>query len=172
MSRSFFAFVAAVVVALAPALCQTSSGAAQPEKITWAIVIHGGAGGKGATTPADQPLSAREQLIADYVKIGSDVLSTGGSALDACEKVVRAFEDSGKFNTGKGATSTGKGTYSLDAAIMDGSNVGFGAIAGVKTIKNPISAARAVMGTKDHVLLMGSGAEEFAKDKGMDIVLP
>jgi hypothetical protein len=116
--RSFFALVAAVVVALAPTFCQTLSGAAQPEKITWAIVIHGGAGGKGTTTPADQPLSAREQLIADHLKIGCDVLSTGGSALDACEKVVRAFEDSGKFNTGKGATSTGKGTYALDASIM------------------------------------------------------
>jgi L-asparaginase / beta-aspartyl-peptidase len=172
MRRLFFALVAAVVVALAPALCQSGSGATQPKKITWAIVIHGGAGGKGTTTPADQPLSAREQLIADYLKIGCDVLSTGGTALDACEKVVRAFEDSGKFNTGKGATSTGKGTYSLDASIMDGSNVGFGAVAGVKTIKNPISAARAVMNTKDHVLLMGTGAEEFAKDRGLDIVPP
>jgi L-asparaginase / beta-aspartyl-peptidase len=172
MRRSFFALVAATVVALAPALCQTPSGAAQPEKITWAIVIHGGAGGKGNTTPADQPLSAREQLIADYLKTGCDVLSTGGTALDACEKVVRAFEDSGKFNTGKGATSTGKGSYSLDASIMDGSNVGFGAVSSVKAIKNPISAARAVMSTKDHVLLMGPGAEEFAKDKGLEIVPP
>ena len=90
MRRSFIALVAAVVVALAPTLCQTPSGAAQPEKITWAIVIHGGAGGKGTTTPADQPLSAREQLITDYLKIGRDVLSTGGTALDACEKVIAA----------------------------------------------------------------------------------
>jgi beta-aspartyl-peptidase (threonine type) len=172
MRRSFFAFVAAVIVALAPTLCQTFRGAAQPEKITWAIVIHGGAGGKGTTTPADQPLSARERLIADHLKIGRDVLSAGGTALDACEKVVRAFEDSGKFNTGKGATATGKGTYSLDASIMDGSDVGFGAVAGVQTIKNPISAARAVMNTKDHVLLMGPGAEEFAKNKGLEIVPP
>ena len=138
MRRSFFTLGAAVVVALAPTLCQTFSRAGQPEKFTWALVIHGGAGGKGTTTPADQPLSARGQLIADYLKIGCEVLSTGGTALDACEKVVRAFEDSGKFNTGKGATSTGKGTYSLDASIMDGSNVGFGAVASVKTIKNPI----------------------------------
>ena len=57
--RSFFALVAAVVVALAPAHCQTLSGAAQPEKITWAIVIHGGTGSKGTTTPADQPLACR-----------------------------------------------------------------------------------------------------------------
>jgi beta-aspartyl-peptidase (threonine type) len=100
------------------------------------------------------------------------MLAKGDSALDTCEKVVRTFEDSGKFNTGKGATSTGKGDYSLDAGIMDGSTLKFGGVAGVKTVKNPISCARAVMEKTVHVLLISKGAEEFAEKQGLVMVPP
>src|SRR6185295_3954970 len=70
--------------------------AQQGQKISWAIVIHGGAGGNGTTSSPDKPLSAREELLSSYLTIGCDMLAKGDSALDVCEKVVRTFEDSGK----------------------------------------------------------------------------
>ncbi len=172
MSRTFLASLCFAAVLVAATFCLVRADNAQPgKKPTWAIVIHGGAGGGGGGGGAAGPkLNAREELMLTYLEIGRDVLAKGGTALDACEQVVRALEDSGKFNSGKGATSTGEGRHSLDASIMDGSNLKFGAVAGVRTIKNPIVCARAVMDKTKHVMLIGPGAEEFASKTGVEIV--
>jgi beta-aspartyl-peptidase (threonine type) len=82
------------------------------------------------------------------------------------------MEDNPLFNAGKGAVFTHEGRNELDAAIMDGSNLGAGAVAGVTDIKNPISAARKVMINSPHVMLSGAGASQFAKEQGLEIVPP
>jgi beta-aspartyl-peptidase (threonine type) len=82
------------------------------------------------------------------------------------------MEDSPLFNAGKGAVFTNDGTNELDASFMDGKTQNAGAIGGVKTVRNPIKAARAVMDNSPHVMLSGSGADQFAKEQGLEIVDP
>jgi beta-aspartyl-peptidase (threonine type) len=142
------------------------------QKQEWAIVIHGGAGGmtKESLTPElDKEYRASLQVA---LTAGKKILSEGGSALDAVEQTIRTMEDNPLFNAGKGAVFTHEGRNELDAAIMDGSNLGAGAVAGVTDIKNPISAARKVMINSPHVMLSGAGASQFAKEQGLEIVAP
>jgi beta-aspartyl-peptidase (threonine type) len=142
------------------------------QKQEWAIVIHGGAGGmtKESLTPElDKEYRASLQVA---LTAGKKILSEGGSALDAVEQTIRTMEDNPLFNAGKGAVFTHEGRNELDAAIMDGSNLGAGAVAGVTDIKNPISAARKVMINSPHVMLSGAGASQFAKEQGLEIVPP
>jgi Asparaginase len=142
------------------------------QKQEWAIVIHGGAGGmtkENLTPELDNEYRASLQVA---LNIGKKILSEGGSALDAVEQAIRTMEDNPLFNAGKGAVFTHEGRNELDAAIMDGSNLGAGAVAGVTNIKNPISAARKVMTNSPHVMLSGAGASQFAKEQGLEIVPP
>jgi len=110
--------------------------------------------------------------LREALTTGYGVLSKSGSSLDAVEATIRILEDSELFNAGKGAVFTAAGKNELDASIMDGSTLQAGAVAGVTTIKNPISAARAVMEQTDHVMLAGPGADEFAASIGLEIVDP
>jgi beta-aspartyl-peptidase (threonine type) len=138
----------------------------------WVLVIHGGAGGpaKGTLT-GDQ--EKRYLLHLDTaLQTGASILSSGGSSLDAVEAVVRYMEDCPLFNAGKGAVLNADGNSELDAAIMDGNSGKAGAVASVKTVKNPISAARKVMETTPHVMLAGVGADIFAKKAGLETVPP
>jgi beta-aspartyl-peptidase (threonine type) len=140
------------------------------QKPGWAIVIHGGAGGiKRENISPDLEKEYRASLQT-AINIGRKILADGGSALDAVEQTIRSMEDDPLFNAGKGAVFTHDGKNELDAAIMDGSNLAAGAVAGVTDIKNPISAARKVMTSSPHVLLAGSGASQFAREQGLDIV--
>ena len=136
--------------------------AAQPsEKPRWSLAIHGGAG----TIPKDIPEAQKEQYLKGLraaLEAGRQVLSSGGTSLDAVEKVVRILEDDPLFNAGKGAVFTNAGTHELDAAIMDGRDLSCGSVAGLKTVKNPISLARLVMEKSPHVFMVGDGAEKFA----------
>lgn len=118
------------------------------------------------------PEQTEEYLAAleTALRVGRDELAKGGTALDACEKVVRLLEDDPKFNAGKGAVYTADGRHELDASIMDGKTLKAGAIAGVKTVKNPISLARLVMQNTRHILLSGDGAEEFATKMNVERV--
>jgi L-asparaginase / beta-aspartyl-peptidase len=100
------------------------------------------------------------------------ILKAGGSALDAVEAAVRFLEDHPDFNAGRGAVFNADGKIELDASIMDGSNLMAGAIAGVRTIKNPVTAARKVMEASPHVLLIGEGAEKFAGEQKVEMVDP
>jgi len=145
---------------------------ASETKQEWAIVIHGGAGGitRENITP-EMDKEYRASLLA-ALNTGKMILAAGGSALDAVEQTIRTMEDNPLFNAGKGAVFTHDGKNELDAAIMDGSNLSAGAIAGVTDIKNPITAARRVMTNSPHVMLAGAGASKFAIEQGLEIVDP
>lgn len=136
----------------------------------YVLAIHGGAGTirKDLMTP-EKEAAYRESLQA-ALDAGEAVLKSGGSSIDAVEKTIHILEDSPLFNAGKGAVFTNAETVELDASFMDGKTLNAGAIAGVKTVKHPISAARLVMDSSVHVMLAGVGADEFAKEQGLEIV--
>lgn len=144
----------------------------QNGKENYVLVIHGGAGTilKKNMTPEKE--KAYQSALQQALEAGYSILSKGGSALDAVEAAVRVMEDCPLFNAGKGAVFTHEGKNELDAAIMNGKNLAAGSVALVTTIKNPISAARAVMEKSEHVMLIGMGAEKFAKEKGLEMVDP
>ncbi len=143
---------------------------AQPPRIM--LVMHGGAGTitRQSMTP-DAEKQYRETLE-QALRTGHAILAKGGSSLDAVEASIRILEDSPLFNAGKGAVFTHEGRNELDAAIMDGKNKRAGSVAGVTIIKNPISAARAVMEKSPHVMMAGHGADLFATQAGLEIVDP
>jgi beta-aspartyl-peptidase (threonine type) len=136
------------------------------------LIIHGGAG----TIKKENMSPEKEKAYHDALKMALDsgyaVLERGGKSLDAVIAAIKLMEDSPLFNAGKGAVFTNEGKNELDASIMDGSNLMAGAVAGVTTIKNPITAAYAVMTQSEHVMLIGKGAESFAKEQGLEIVDP
>jgi L-asparaginase / beta-aspartyl-peptidase len=142
------------------------------EKSGWAIVIHGGAGVIERTNMSPDMDSEYRSSLERALKIGKRILSQGGTALEAVEMTIRSMEDDPLFNSGKGAVFTHDGRNELDAAIMDGSNLAAGSVAGVTDIKNPITAARYVMTNSSHVMLSGTGASEFAMEQGLEIVPP
>lgn len=137
-----------------------------------AMVIHGGAGTIRKIDLSPEMETRYRQKLQQALESGYEILSRGGTALDAVEATIRVLEDSELFNAGKGAVFTAEGKNELDAAIMDGSTLQAGAVAGVTTIKNPISAARAVMEQTRHVLLSGPGADAFAASIDLEIVDP
>jgi beta-aspartyl-peptidase (threonine type) len=141
-------------------------------KQEWAIVIHGGAGGMTKENLSPELDKEYRASLSVALNTGKKILADGGSALDAVEQTIRTMEDNPLFNAGKGAVFTHEGRNELDAAIMDGSNLAAGAVAGVTDIKNPITAARRVMTNSPHVMLSGSGASQFAKEQGLEIVPP
>ena len=139
-------------------------------KIT--LVIHGGAGTITRENMTPEKEKAYREKLNEALQKGYEVLKKGGTSLDAVEATVKVMEDSPLFNAGKGAVFTNEGKNEMDAAIMDGKTLKAGAIASVTTIKNPITAARAVMEKSEHVMMIGSGAEKFAKMKGIELVDP
>ena len=144
--------------------------AAATEPVKYAIAIHGGAGGWADLTP--EARKGIEQALEKSLTVGREILAKGGSSLDAVEQSVRVLEDSPYFNSGHGATYTATGEHQLDASIMNGADHTAGAVAGVSTVKNPVSLARRVMTDTKHVLLAGDGAEKFAREVGAEIVSP
>src|SRR2546428_9863008 len=143
---------------------------AQAPKIMF--VMHGGAGTitRQNLTP-DMEKQYREKLE-EALRAGHAILAKGGTSLDAVESSIRLLEDSPLFNAGKGAVFTHEGRNELDAAIMDGKTKRAGSVAGVTVVKNPISAARAVMEKSPHVMMAGHGADLFATQVGLEIVDP
>ena len=139
-------------------------------KIT--LVIHGGAGTitRAAMTPAKE--AAYQEKLSEALNAGFEVLERGGSSTEAVITAIAIMEDSPLFNAGKGAVFTSKGKNELDASIMEGKSHTAGSVAGVTTIKNPIKAAFAVMKHSPHVMMVGKGAEDFAKSRGIEMVSP
>nr|WP_199156461.1 isoaspartyl peptidase/L-asparaginase [Pedobacter sp. ASV2] len=148
----------------------TFSVSAQQQK--YVMVIHGGAGTilKKNMTPEKE--AAYIAALTEALKAGYAKIQSGKTSLDAVEATIHVMENSPLFNAGKGAVFTHDGRNELDAAIMNGKTLEAGAVAGVTTIKNPISAARAVMEKSEHVMMVGAGADQFAKDAGLEIVDP
>jgi beta-aspartyl-peptidase (threonine type) len=135
------------------------------------LVIHGGAGviRRDMSPAKDKAVRAAmtEALVQGYAK-----LKAGKPAMDAVSAAIVVLENDPDFNAGKGSVFTHEGKNELDAAIMDGATLRAGAVAGVQRVKNPILLARAVMEHSPHVLLVGAGAEEFAKENGIELVDP
>ena len=135
----------------------------------YTIVIHGGAGYISPEISTEIKEAYRISLTS-ALTIGKNILENGGSSLDAVELVIRYFENDSLFNAGKGAVFTSEGTHELDASIMNGVDLSTGAVAGVKTIKNPITLARLVMEQTPHVLFAGEGADKLGKKFQVEIV--
>jgi beta-aspartyl-peptidase (threonine type) len=136
----------------------------------WGMVIHGGA---GAMTPQSVPPARQEEYraaLTQALMAGHAVLARGGSSLDAVEAAINVMEDDPLFNAGRGAVITADGRIELDAAIMDGATLKAGAVAGLHTVRNPIDLARAVMERSPHVMMIGEGAETFARQNGLQMV--
>ena len=138
----------------------------------YAIAIHGGAGTILQSTMTAEKETAYKRALEDAITAGETVLKDQGDSLDAVEVAIRSLEDNPLFNAGKGAVFNAEGKNEMDAAIMDGKTGMAGAVAGVTTIRNPITAARAVMEKSEHVMLTGKGAETFATEQGIEIVSP
>ena len=136
---------------------------------SYSIAIHGGAG----AIPKDVPESEKKlyiEALSGILKYGRDLLSSGNTALDCCELVVKKFEECPLFNAGIGAVFNSEGKHELDAAVMDGRDRSCGAVTCVTRIKYPVSLARLVMEKSTHILLSGKGAEQFAVENGVKLV--
>ncbi len=162
-------WLAAVATALTVAL---ASPVLAQDNVGWSLAIHGGAGviERGSLTPEQD--AAYRAALDGALQVGAEVLDNGGSALDAVEAVIQVLEDDPLFNAGRGAVFTADGRIEHDAAIMDGTTLDAGAVAGLTRTRHPISAARAVMEDSPHVFLIGQGAETFARDQGLEEVEP
>jgi len=134
------------------------------------LVIHGGAGTIDRSKMTPEKEREYRAGLERALAAGYDVLKNGGSSLDATEAAVRVLEDDPHFNAGKGSVFTSAGTNEMDAAIMDGKALAAGAVAALKHVRNPISLARLVMEKSGHVMMDGEGAEEFAKENGIELV--
>ncbi|KAL0366207.1 UNVERIFIED_CONTAM: putative isoaspartyl peptidase/L-asparaginase 2 [Sesamum radiatum] len=134
----------------------------------WAIAVHGGAG-VDPNLPKERQDEAK-QLLTRCLNLGITALRASIPAIDVVELVVRELETDPLFNSGRGSALTEKGTVEMEASIMDGSGRRCGAVSGVTTVKNPVSLARLVMEKSPHSYLAFSGAEEFAKQHGVEMV--
>ena len=135
-----------------------------------AIAIHGGAGAAPRASLSSERERQYRAGLESALEQGYRVLEGGGSSLDAVTAAVRVLEDDPLFNAGHGAALTRDGAAELDAAIMEGRQMRAGAVASVRHVQNPIELARRVMEKSRHVLLVGSGAEEFALEEHFALV--
>ncbi|MDC0713550.1 isoaspartyl peptidase/L-asparaginase [Stigmatella sp. ncwal1] len=156
----------------APAVREEALSSPSQARPKWGIVIHGGAGVMSRENlSAEQEARIRASLT-EALQAGHAVLAQGGTSLDAVEAAVRILEDSPLFNAGKGAVFTHDGRNELDASIMDGRTLAAGAVAGLRHVKNPLALARRVMERSPHVMMVGEGAEVFAREQGLELVPP
>jgi len=135
------------------------------------IVVHGGAGTISRKSMTAEKEAAYLKALDDAITAGYKVLERKGDALDAVKAAVIALENNILFNAGKGSVFTNTGTHEMDASIMNGKDLSAGAVAAVKNIRNPIELAYTVMKKSEHVFLIGNGAEEFAKQNGIEFEL-
>jgi beta-aspartyl-peptidase (threonine type) len=160
-----------LAAAMALASC-TSMEKPMPAKPEWTLLIHGGAGVMRRAEMTPEMDASYRAGLNDALAAGSKVLAEGGQALDAVEAAVRVLEDNLNFNAGKGAVLTREGVAELDASIMDGRTRAAGAVAQLRTVKNPIRAARLVMETTGRVMFAGKDADALAAKGGLEIVDP
>ena len=137
-----------------------------------AIALHGGAGTILRSDMSSEKEAQYTHALREALRAGYDCLAQRGTALDAVEITVMRLEDCPLFNAGRGAVFTNEGKNELDAAIMNGKTREAGAVAGITTVKSPIAAARAVMEHSPHVMMIGTGAEQFAQEQDLEIVDP
>ncbi|MDQ3372387.1 MAG: isoaspartyl peptidase/L-asparaginase [Acidobacteriota bacterium] len=141
-----------------------------PQNPRLGFVIHGGAGviRRGSLTPERE--KAFRAALEEALLAGYKILQSGQPSMDAVETAIKILEDNPMFNAGKGAVFTNEGKNELDASVMDGKTLMAGAVAGLRHVKNPIMLARAVMEKSPHVMMVGDGAEKFAKEQNIELV--
>ncbi len=138
--------------------------------MSWKLVIHGGSGAfRRDTFRAEQDAAIRSGMAA-ALNAGEAILAAGGASLDAVEAAARVLEEDPAFNAGRGSVLSFDGHVELDAAIMDGCQRRAGGVAGMRSTRAPVSAARAVMEHSPHVLMSLAGADEFAREVGLEQV--
>lgn len=137
-----------------------------------ALVIHGGAGTIKRENMTAQQEKAYHDKLKEALNTGFEALENGGTSTEAVIAAIKILEDSPLFNAGKGSVFNSEGRNEMDAAIMDGHSLMAGSVAGITTVKNPITAANAVMTKSPHVMMIGKGAEKFAEEQGLEIVDP
>lgn len=134
----------------------------------YGIAVHGGAGVmKNLSENQKQKI---EEQITKTLTEAYKIIEQGGTSMDAVEFAVSEFEDSPLFNAGRGSVYNSEEVQEMDASIMSGKNRSAGAVASVRSIKNPIKVARKVADLTEHVMLIGEGAEKFAEQIGEEIV--
>lgn len=136
------------------------------------LVIHGGVGTLPRPAMTRELEAAYRDALTESLLAGHEVLEVGGTAVDAVTAAVGVMEDSPLFNAGRGSNFDERGVITMDASIMDGATLDAGAVAGVTDVRNPIDLARLVMGRSDHVMLIGEGAERFARLHGIEETAP
>lgn len=150
----------------------TVASSSNPSRATPVIAIHGGAGTLSRAHISAEQERAYHAALQQVLLAGQAVLAQGGTAMEAVCEAVRLLEDCPLFNAGHGAVFTAEATHELDAAVMDGTTLAAGAVAGVSRIRNPVQAARAVMQNGQHVLMVAEGAERMAQEAGLATVEP
>jgi beta-aspartyl-peptidase (threonine type) len=138
--------------------------------MTWKLMIHGGSGAMRPGKLAASMDEAGRKGLSNALDAGTAILGSGGSALDAVEAAARVLEEDPAFNAGRGSVLAYYGHVELDAAIMDGCERRAGGVAGLRSTRAPISAARAVMEQSPHVLMSFDGADDFAREVGLEQV--
>jgi beta-aspartyl-peptidase (threonine type) len=174
MNKIFLSFLSILIISWScsqPADNQSVSEESTTQS-EFALAIHGGAGTIKRENMSEEQEAEYSAKLKEALDAGYTVLESGGEALDAVIAAVKVMEDSPLFNAGKGAVFTNEGKNEMDAAIMDGRDRNAGAVAGLTTVKNPITAARAVMENSPHVFMTGAGAEVFAKEQELELVSP
>jgi len=137
-----------------------------------AIVIHGGAGTITRASMTDEKEAEIRAALKDSIQAGYKLLQQGDSSSEAVRAAINVMEDSPLFNAGKGSVYNAAGDHEMDASIMEGKDLNAGAVASVSHIRNPIDLALTVMSESEHVMLMGEGAEEFARQQGFEMTDP
>jgi beta-aspartyl-peptidase (threonine type) len=168
MKKYTFIYLISLVMSIVS--CKNPEKNKEASSGKFALAIHGGTGNIDKMKLSKDEKKAYKATLDSALHIGYEILKTGGTSLQAVEKVIKALEDSPLFNAGKGSVFCHDGTIEMDAAIMDGKTLDAGAVAGVRHIKNPISAAKMVMSKSKSIFLYGQGAEDFVVEHGMDLV--
>ena len=160
-----------VKITLIPLLCLLIGVVETNDEVSnFGLIVHGGAG--SFSNLDENTLNSYKTGIDQALTAGYEVLENGGSSVDAVTAAVIILEDLPLFNAGKGSVYTEMETQEMDSSIMDGKSGKGGAVAGVSKVKNPIVLARKVMDETEHVMLIGEGAEKFAKEVGVELVDP
>ena len=161
----------ALLAALAATALAACASVSEPAP-RWSVVVHGGAGVIDRAQMSPELEAEYRLALSRALSDAAAALEANASALDAVEAAVRGLENDPLFNAGRGAVFTSEGRNELDASIMDGATREAGAVAGVTRTRNPITLARRVMEQSPHVMLIGEGAEAFARAQAIDEAPP
>jgi len=164
--------LAIFVLIFLASLATNAPGQAAPSSkdMPIAIAIHGGAGTISRDSLSAQREKSIRQTLENAIRAGYKVLEQDGAAIDAVTAAITVLEDAPEFNAGRGAVLTNEQRVEMDASIMTGHDLAAGAVASVRGIRHPILAARAVLEHSPHVMLVGRGAEAFARDRGLEFM--